>query len=95
MNPEILQFIKEMKASTKVGWVYTIEAWEYAHLDDGALVDISHFLDCGIDAFKRIEKESAEELIAAFPMIRKLVEQLLSAKETQKQLAVKLLPLTF
>lgn len=86
MNTKILNFIKEMRDLTEESWLYETCHWEYNHQNEPR---IRYRVWSGLSSGVSIEKETEEELIDSFDLIRKLVGQLMEAKETKKRIDVK------
>lgn len=85
MNQEILNFIKEMRRITGETFYYEVCAWEFSQ---GC--EIKHRLGTTISGFELVNKETAEEIIRTFDLIRSKVELLMKSKELTKQIETKM-----
>jgi ABC-type uncharacterized transport system ATPase subunit len=88
MNREILSFIKEIKETENISVLYEVSAWEHASNDELKVVHRIAIILPGVD---HIIKDTAEEIIAAFGLIRKLIHQVKDAQETKKKIDIKML----
>ena len=88
MNIEILKFLKEMKEKTEESFLYQENVWQFNHREEEI---INYAISSTLNGFSEIKKETQEELINAFPLIRKLVEQLTEVRKTHKRIETKML----
>jgi len=88
MNTEIMQFIAELREVVDESFVYKAEVWQFNHRSNQ---EVKYSIAGNMKGFSEIVKDTEEELIAAFPLIRKLVGQLMEAKETDKKIKIKLI----
>lgn len=88
MNSEILRFIQEIKRKENISVLYEVSAWAYSHEEE---VRFSHRIAIVFPGVDHIIKDTAEEIILAFDLIKKLIHQVKDARETKKKIDLKML----
>lgn len=88
MDSRILELILELRDLTDEAFVYRQEAWAFSTRSP---IKMQHIFSGNLPGFLPITKETEEEIIESFGLIRKLVGQLMEARETNKRLEVKMI----
>lgn len=89
MNKTITEFVEELCRITGRSFLYKAECWCFDHKP--SLPKINYTITGMLQGFTGVTKDSEEELIASFDLIRHQIDILIKASKIQKQLDIKLL----
>lgn len=88
MSKQVMKFIEEMRKVTGESFLYTVDTWAMNHRDD---IYTRYKLTSNLKGFDYIEKETLEELIETFDLVRNKVSLLMQTNELTKKIDIKLL----
>lgn len=92
MNIKMLNFLTEMKELTGNSFVYEYQLWQMEHRDEPKEI---HRISGNMNGFSAVDKDTLEELIDSFELIRSKTKLLAQAKVIDEKLACKLIKGTY